>query len=153
MEIDHFKPKKKFQRKVHSYSNLMLASRHCNGNKGDEWPSRKEAKQGFGFINPCEEMDYGKHIFEDIETGKLVGVTPKGAYQIAKCMLNARHLVRQRLERTKLRKLLEKKSPVCIPENIPIFEIEDRINELQQAISDTSSKYIPYIPPLPKNSI
>lgn len=153
MEVDHFKPKRKFPRKAHSYSNLMLVSRHCNGNKGDEWPSYVLKKQGFEFINPCKEQDYGKHIFENIETGELVPATPKGAYQIEKCMLNASHLVNQRLDRTKLKRLLEQKTPITIPYTESISEGEKHLKELNQTLTDIKSKYIPYIPPLPKNSI
>ena len=85
MEVDHFKPKEKFSRKPHVYSNLMLASRYCNGKKDDAWPSKELRALGFEFINPCEELDYGKHIFEDLNSGKLIGKTPKGCYKKEKC--------------------------------------------------------------------
>ena len=130
----------------------MLASRHCNGAKGDEWPSKKMKKQGFEFIDPCKEQDYGKHIFEDISSGKLVAVSPKGLYQIEKCDLNADHLVKQRLQRTKLRKLLEKgKSIFTIPENQPILESNKFLGEMKESIENIKSNCIPYIPPPPIN--
>lgn len=147
MEVDHFKPKKKFPKKANSYSNLMLASRHCNGKKGDAWPTREMKKLGFEFINPCKELDYGNHIFEEIETGKLVGATNKGWYQIDKCMLNAPHLIRQRRDRTKLLKLIRSSVPVCIPEDKTIQEAERQLKEFRDRISDIEKKYIPYIPP------
>ena len=150
MEVDHFKPKKKFPKKAHSYKNLMLASRSCNLTKGEEWPSPKMKKQGFEFINPCEEIDYGKHIFENIETGELVAATPKGCYQINKCMLNAKHLVTQRKERTEILALLKSHKPVSLPDSITsIKEAEKELEILISKVSYIKEKYIPYIPPPP----
>lgn len=150
MEVDHFKPKNKPSKKTHSYKNLMLASRHCNSAKGEEWPNAKLRKQGFEFINPCEEMDYGKHIFENIETGKLVPATPKGAYQINKCMLNADHLVTQRKQRTELLNLLKSTKPISLPNDIQMNEAKIKLKTLINNIENFKERYIPYIPPLPK---
>lgn len=146
MEVDHFKPKKKFPRKAHSYKNLMLASSHCNRAKGEEWPNAELRKQGFEFINPCEEMDYGVHIFENLETGELVYASAKGSYQIAKCMLNAKHLVNQRKQRTLLLNLLESKTPISLPNSISIKEADSILRELIKTIN-IKEKLIPYIPP------
>ena len=70
MEVEHFKPKKKFPRKANAYKNLLYASRHCNNSKNDNWPNPSQRKKGLRFINPSTEMDYGVHIFEDIKSGK-----------------------------------------------------------------------------------
>ena len=152
MEVDHFKPKKKFSRRPHVYSNLMLASRHCNGSKGDEWPSKELRDKGFKFINPCKEQDYGKHIFEDIETGMLIATSNQGWYQIEKCDLNAEHLVKQRLQRTKLRTILEgKKNIFTIPEGQTISDTKEDLITIKVSIEKIKSNCIPYIPPPPVN--
>ena len=45
MEVDHFDPRRKADL-IQEYGNLFLASRHCNGKKGDHWPTREEAAAG-----------------------------------------------------------------------------------------------------------
>jgi hypothetical protein len=81
MEIDHFNPLLKgFER--HRYENLFLATRHCNGAKSDTWPSKVARKRGIHFLNPCQELDYGVHIFEHPITHRLIGVTPSGDFHI-----------------------------------------------------------------------
>ncbi len=105
MEIDHFDPRLK-DKFIQRYDNLFLATRHCNGAKGDTWPTRAEQALGLRFLNSCAEQDYGKHIFEDPETHRLVGVTHAGRYHIRMLDLNADHLVAERGERAKIRTLL-----------------------------------------------
>ena len=106
MHIDHFDPRKK-RRYAHPYSNLLLASGHCNISKGTHWPTREEIDMGSHFIDPCKEQDYGVHIFEDPATHELIGATPAGEYQILMCDLNAPHFVIERRDRTTLRQILE----------------------------------------------
>ena len=105
MEIDHFNPRKK-RAPIQEYVNLFLATRHCNGAKGNRWPGPKEVRKGLRFLNCCTELDYGAHIFEDPDTHEVVGVTPTGRYHVRYCDLNANHLIEERKERTKLRQLL-----------------------------------------------
>jgi hypothetical protein len=107
MEIDHFDPRLK-GKFIQRYDNLFLATRHCNGAKGDTWPTRAEQALGLRFLNPCAEQDYGKHIFEDEATHRLVGATPAGRFHIRMLDLNADHLVAERRERTEIRRLLTK---------------------------------------------
>lgn len=106
MHIDHFDPREKKNYKQR-YANLCLASAECNLSKGANWPTRSEVAFGSRFIDPSKEVDYGVHIFEDPTTHKLVAATPAGAYQILMCDLNARHLVFERKDRTKLQNILE----------------------------------------------
>jgi len=106
MEVDHFNPHKK-QNKIQEYENLFLATRHCNGAKRDRWPSNKHRKLGVRFLNCCEELDYGLHIFEDPDTHEVVGVTPAGKYHVRNCDLNADHLVKERADRAKIWGILE----------------------------------------------
>lgn len=105
MEIDHFDPTIK-GRDRHHYSNLFLATRHCNNKKQGNWPSPEERRKGVRLLNCCEEMDYGEHIIEDSKTQDLVGVTPAGRYHIRTLDLNASHFVAERQLRTYMKKLL-----------------------------------------------
>jgi hypothetical protein len=107
MEIDHFDPRKKLDR-YQNYENLFLASRHCNGAKRDIWPTDDELMLRIRFLNCCEEWDYGDHILEYPNTGFLYGVTRAGRFHIRVCHLNAEHLVKWRLERTKKRQEVHK---------------------------------------------
>jgi HNH endonuclease len=109
MEVDHFNPKRK-RDFVQDYSNLFLATRHCNGAKRDQWPRPSEQKLGMRFLNCCEETDYGVHIFEDPDSHELVGVTPQGRFHIRACDLNAPHLVAERAERTELWQMLSQEA-------------------------------------------
>ena len=111
MDIDHHNPKLKHPQK-NAYTNLFLASRHCNGKKRDEWPTLKQRSLGLRFLNPCEEQDYGVHLFEDPITFEIWGATPAGRYHIRMLDLNADHLVRERRRRHELRAF--KKQPMIV---------------------------------------
>src|ERR1700733_15063366 len=102
MEVDHFDPKQK-DKPIQDYRNLLLATRHCNGAKGDYWPSEAEWALDIRLLNLCEEEDYGAHIFEHPVTHELIGLTRPGRNQIRVCDLNAPHLVKERKQRTELR--------------------------------------------------
>jgi hypothetical protein len=102
MEVDHFNPTFRCKRR-HWHGNLMAATRHCNGNKGDAWPTAEEQADGCHYLDPYECSDYGDHIREDEKTGELVGITRAGRYHLTMLDLNADHLVKARLRRTKLR--------------------------------------------------
>ena len=109
MEIDHFNPKRKNDY-IQDYENLFLSTRHCNGAKRNRWPTNDERRKGIRFLNCCEEMDFGVHIFEDPDTHELVGVTPQGKYHVRSCDLNAPHLVEERAERANLKSILEERA-------------------------------------------
>ncbi len=114
MEVDHFNPTLP-SRLRNKYSNLFLSTRHCNLKKHAYWPTPADQKKGIRFLNCCEEMDYGVHIFENPETHELVGVTPAGRYHIIACDLNADHLVTERRERSLLRALLTRTVAIVRP--------------------------------------
>ena len=114
MEVDHFNPTLP-GRLGNKYSNLFLSTRHCNLKKHAYWPTPADQKKGIRFLNCCEEMDYGVHIFENPETHELVGVTPAGRYHIIACDLNADHLVTERRERSLLRALLTRTVAIVRP--------------------------------------
>lgn len=108
MEIDHFDPRQRSYLRQ-DYSNLFLATRHCNGAKRDRWESNKKRQRGARFLNCCEEMDYDVHILEDPDTHEVVGMTPEGRYHVRSCDLNAPHLVQERTQRAQMWELLESK--------------------------------------------
>jgi hypothetical protein len=101
MEVDHFDPSLS-ETKRHRYANLFPATRHCNGSKGPNWPNARQLRVGMRFLNCCDEVDYGSHIFEHPKTRRLVGVSPAGRYHIRMCDLNAPHLVTERKLRAEL---------------------------------------------------
>ena len=101
MEVDHFNPTLRHPFR-NRHGNLIAASRHCNGAKGEFWPNAEDRKDVLYLINPYEEQDYGKHIGEDRKTGRLVGRTHTGKWHIEILDLNADHLVQKRRDRTRL---------------------------------------------------
>jgi hypothetical protein len=145
MEVDHFDYRRKddvFQK----YENLFLATRHCNGAKRDK-PSPKERKAGLRFLNPCEEWDYGKHIFEDPLTHKLIGVTPEGIYHIRCCDLNAEHLVTERRDRAEILEILN--TGGVFRNDKPLEEAA----EITRALIKQVERMIPAIPFLPPKNV
>lgn len=146
MEVEHIKPKGRFKYKPHRYSNLLYCSRHCNIMKGEKWPTKKQREEGFRFLNPAQEQDYGEHIVEDKETGILVGLTHAGEYHIENCDLNAEHLVNARRYRTEIKELLEKKMVLAIRQDVNMADIEKLIDGLKADLE----KNIPIIRYLPE---
>jgi hypothetical protein len=141
MEVDHFDAAQKDD-PTQRYENLFLASRHCNGAKGQK-PTVEHKRLGLRFLNCCLETDYGVHIFEDPITNRVMGVTPEGRYHVRHCDLNAEHLVEERMYRAKLWQLidnyyikLKRGVPFALP---PEFEVIKKIAE----------QMIPRIPPPP----
>ncbi len=130
MEVDHFDPRSKHSA-IQEYSNLFLATRHCNGRKGDNWPSSKERHLGVRFIDPCAEFDYGKHIFEDPSSCKLWSNTPPGRYQIRMCDLNAPHLVEERMSRRRIWTQLKADASIKIARSADFLKIKDIIKALR----------------------
>lgn len=141
MDVEHIKPRKRFKVKPHRYSNLLYCSRHCNSMKGEKWPTKKDLKKGFRFLNPAVEQDYNVHILEDKDTGILVGTTPAGQYHIENCDLNADHLIKARKGRTEMIELLECK-------NVRIICDDDKkpdMMELIKKVKQNLEKSIPQI--------
>ena len=104
MDVDHFRPRGKGR---HLYTNLLVATRHCNGAKSDLWPSASQKAKKIHLINPYTEDDYGKHLFEDPVTHEIVAITPAGFYHIFVLDLNAPHLVKERVERARISEKLQ----------------------------------------------
>lgn len=118
MEIDHHNPWLP-EGIRNRYENLFPATRHCNGKKGKRWPSREQKEAGIRFLNPCSDLDYGHHIFEDPETFELWGATPAGVYHIRMLDLNAPHLVTERRNRFRLWALRTQPNIVTLLSSVP----------------------------------
>ena len=146
IQIDHFDPRRK-KDVLQSYNNLFLASAHCNGAKSDNWPSPQEMKKGVRFLNCCKERDYGAVIFENPKTHWVEGTTPAARYHIEMLDLNAEHLVAERCERARLRKLLENEPAVLKPG----YDADVLLRVLEE-LRGCVEKLIPPIPPLPTPS-
>jgi hypothetical protein len=140
MEVDHFNPKLP-NRLRHQYSNLFLATRHCNGAKAENWPTPAQLKQGMRFLDCCQEQDYGVHIFEDPETHRVYGVSPAGRYHVRICDLNAPHFVHERRQRAELNKILTSYL-ATIRDLAKALELVN----LLRLLTDISAKMIPQIP-------
>lgn len=95
MEVDHYDPRNRGLRR-NFHGNLIAASRECNGKKQDFWPSTEQRRDGKYILNPYRERDYGKHLILDPKSGKLVGVTKTGRWQIVRLGLNSERLCRLR---------------------------------------------------------
>jgi hypothetical protein len=143
MEVDHFNPRLP-QRLRNRYQNLYLASRHCNNSKRQHWPTPNQIEAGIRFLDCCREWDYGEHIFEDIETHRVKGVSPAGRYQVRMCDLNAPHLVRERRTRSQLRMVL-----TSWPAVIRDLEKSLEVFNLLKLLNSIADRFIPPIPPAP----
>jgi len=102
--------------------------------------------EGIRFLDCCREWDYGEHIFEDPTTHRVVGVTPPGRYHVRMCDLNAPHLIRERKDRSQLRRILAA-SPVIIRDLDKGLELFNLV-KLLNGIAD---RFIPVIPLLTRS--
>ena len=143
MEVDHFNPRLS-GRLRNRYTNLYLASRHCNNFKRQRWPTTAQMKDGIRFLDCCREWDYGEHIFEDPVTHRVYGVTPAGRYHVRMCNLNAPHLVAERRTRSRLRAVLTS-SPAIILDLENVLELTN----LLKLLNDIAERLIPPIPAAP----
>lgn len=140
MEVDHFDYRHK-EDVLQDYNNLFLASRHCNLAKLQK-PTPKERAAGLRLLNPCQEMDYGCHIFEDPLTYELVGVTPYGKYHIRTCDLNAEHLVCERRERAEIWRLIRQNGGITARRDSDLELAREAIG----ALRTQAEKMIPELP-------
>jgi hypothetical protein len=128
--VDHFNPRIRGKKRNH-FTNLMLASAHCNLRKWKQWPSLSDELEGLRFLNCTEEQDYGAHLYEDRATGRLYGSTPAGRYHIEGMDLNNPYLCERRRRRTHLRALRD--GPFI---DLPIEGLLTHIQAFKQVIDD-----------------
>jgi HNH endonuclease len=141
MEIDHFDPHLKGMARD-AYSNLMLATRHCNNMKNDDAPFAHTLGSGTRLLNPTKEADYGHHIFEDPKTHELVGTTAVGKYHIDILDLNHETFVWERRKRALY-------LTICGGSPITVLGSFDRLQQSLKLLHDQFALLIPYIPPPP----
>ena len=146
LEVDHFNPTLKHSRR-NAYTNMILAFRTCNNRKRDNWPTSAQRKAGVRFLNPTKEHDYGSHIFEDWNTGKLVATSPAGYYHIEMLGLNSSTFVSERKNRTELMDLISDPRQWQFKARDP-GEILLGLEVLAKMLREM----IPPIPPLPKGA-
>jgi hypothetical protein len=136
MQVDHFNPHLKklyFQ----EYSNLFLATSHCNGSKRDRWPTNRDRREHqWRFLDCTKEPDYGLHILEDPDTHEVVGVTAPGRYHVTSCDLNSPHFVEERKDRAKYWTIIRSYA----------HSAENSLPALLQAAIEVAEKMIPEIP-------
>jgi hypothetical protein len=144
MEVDHFDPTLRGAAR-NDYSNLMLATRHCNNMKRDAWPTPAERQQGYRLLNPTKEMDYGYHIFEDETTHELVGATAAGQYHVDMLDLNHETFVWERRERAKYIHL-KTSAPALLSGSF------EQLRDLVRFVGEQIDRLIPPIAAPPKKS-
>lgn len=137
MDIDHHNPNLSHPKK-NAYTNLFLATRHCNGKKGKTWPTAEQREAGIRFLNPCDEEDYGVHLFEDPDTFEIWGSTPAGKYHVRMLDLNAGHLVGERRRRHELRNFCK------LPQLVTALR-DDALNGVRTFLREVD-EMIPLIP-------
>lgn len=137
MEIDHFDPTLRGAARD-AYSNLMLATRHCNNMK----KNASQIATGIRLLNATKELDYGRHIFEDPQTHELVGVTPGGSYHIDILDLNHGTFVSERRDRAIY-------FEVCGRAAVTLTGQLDTLQSVLGILRRQFERFIPYIPPPP----
>jgi len=99
-EVDHFRPKSRFPRRVYEWSNWVYACHDCNNSKSESWPKH-------GYVDPCARTRASRPegFFDfDLKTGAMIlraGLTParrkKAQGMIEDLKLNAVHHLKRRL--------------------------------------------------------
>lgn len=146
IHIDHFDPTLTGRRR-HAYKNLFPSAGSCNVIKNDNWPTREQSRQGMRFLNPCEEHDYGEHIFEN-EFGYLVATSVEGFYHIVNMGLNDDHFVENRKERSELLKRLDFDILILKESRLSSDEVE-ALKRVIETLKARLLKCIPQIDPSP----
>jgi hypothetical protein len=141
MDIDHFDPTLKGSKR-NAYSNLMLATHHCNMMKADGWPNASQIAAGQRILNPTKETDYGECLFEDPETHEIIGTTPAGKYHIDVLDLNHETFVFERQKRAEYSSLVSR-SPARVSGTF------DAVYNLLGFVHKQFDLFIPAIPPPP----
>jgi len=104
--VDHFRPKSKLRKLLLVYRNLYYACNLCNTMKGETWPSRSEQKDGYRFLDPCQEDPYVDHL-APAGDGMLESRTEPGEFTLKHLRLNRRQLCRHRRRLIEAKKNLE----------------------------------------------
>jgi uncharacterized protein (TIGR02646 family) len=114
-EVDHFRPKSRFPKRVYEWSNWVFACHDCNLSKLEKWPAG-------GYVDPCSIWSgrRAEDFFEfDVKTGEILAKRGlptarrrKAMRMIEDLKLNAFHQLKRRLTWTSLvSKVLEGDDP------------------------------------------
>lgn len=94
-DVDHFRPRSRFPRKVYRWSNWVLSCPVCNNRKGEQWPRG-------GFVDPCgrncdSHFEFDTVTCDLIPSRLLTGVRRARAERTIEGLgLNAYHHLKKR---------------------------------------------------------
>ncbi len=101
MQLDHFRPQKKFPGKSNDPSNLVLSCPKCNRLKSDYWSCALDSKSThngcYGFVEPFEENR--REFFSVEESGQFASLQGPANYMIDLLLLNRCSRVQVRRKR------------------------------------------------------
>lgn len=93
-EMDHFRPKWRFEHLIRDFYNLYWACHVCNHKKRGKWPDSELEQRGIGFVDLCQD-DFQAH-YEVCEDGTWRPLTASAEYTIDSLRLNCPHLLELR---------------------------------------------------------
>jgi uncharacterized protein (TIGR02646 family) len=93
-ELDHFRPRIHFRHLINDFYNLYYCCHPCNKKKGSLWPSEREERDGFRFLDLCDE-DFQDH-YRSLADGRWEPLTLPAKYTLQHLRLNNPHLVKIR---------------------------------------------------------
>ncbi len=105
-DVEHFRPKSKFEALVTVYTNLLYACGVCNSFKKDDWPSNDPVNDGKGYLDPCEH-DYDNHFIQT-DDFQIQGLSKVAQYIIERLHLNRPQLQKLRQRRRREEELYHK---------------------------------------------
>lgn len=115
-ELDHFKPKSKFDNLKKEYTNIYYSCHVCNspGSKSNHWPSEALESKGYRFVDTCKEI-FSEHFVD--EDGYWKPISNAGKYTAEKIRLNSSHNVQIR---QMVNRLLNQINGSTLDWNIPL---------------------------------
>ncbi|NIA02420.1 MAG: hypothetical protein GWP15_03480 [Nitrospirae bacterium] len=87
-ELDHFKPKSKYDQLKEVYTNIYYSCHVCNRGKWHHWPSEELQSKGYRFIDTCRET-FSEHFVD--EDGYWKPISNAGKYTAERIRLNSPH--------------------------------------------------------------
>ena len=132
MQIDHFRPSRKFRKLANDPHNLVWSCASCNRQKSDRWPAlgtNDTVVGNEGFIDPFEEnrLDY----FEVQSDGTIIPLKPPAEYMEKLLALN-------RSAPKRIRKLRHE-AYLLIPQLEKVIATLERLNSLSNEQEETLS--------------
>lgn len=117
-ELDHFKPKSKFEKLIKEYTNIYYSCHVCNSSsrKWNHWPSEELQSKGYRFVDSCKET-FSEHFID--ENGYWKPISTAGEYTAEIIRLNSPHNIEIRQT---VALLMNQLSSSTIDWNIPITD-------------------------------